>query len=247
MTLKDTLVTLVERLTDAHIYRVLPRGLDLRHDIANALRAYQVGVVFDVGANIGQWAQKCLSWFPNADVYSFEPVERTFRQLLENVQGNERVHCIRQALGSSSRTGTMVLEGTSDMHFMLDEKDAPACHDAPTEAVDIVTVDAFCRAGGIDGIHYLKIDTEGGDLEVLKGADAMLACQAIDLVEVEAGMHAANKRHVPFEVLKEHLQSRGYSLFGIYEQVTEWPTKETHLRRANVAFISRRMIEANRG
>jgi hypothetical protein len=65
-------------------------------------------------------------------------------------------------------------------------------------------------------------------------------------VEVEAGMNASNKRHVPFETLKDYLELRSYLLFGIYEQVHEWPTKEPHLRRTNSVFISRRMIETNR-
>ena len=75
----------------------------------------------------------------------------------------------------------------------------------------------------------------------------MLTEQRIDLVQVEAGMNNSNKRHVPFETLKDYLQSHGYFLFGVYEQVSEWPTKEPHLRRTNLAFISRRLIEANKG
>jgi hypothetical protein len=74
----------------------------------------------------------------------------------------------------------------------------------------------------------------------------MLNEQRIDLVEVEAGMNAGNKRHVPFEALKGYLESKSYLLFGIYHQVREWPTNEPHLRRTNPVFISRRMIETNR-
>lgn len=70
----------------------------------------------------------------------------------------------------------------------------------------------------------------------------MLNEQRIDFVEVEAGMNAGNKRHVPFETLKEYLESKNYLLFGIYEQVHEWPTNEPHLRRTNAVYLSRRMI-----
>jgi len=115
-----------------------------------------------------------------------------------------------------------------------------------TEDVNIVTLDDYCRAKSIGKVNYLKIDTEGGDLEVLRGGEGMLQEQRIDFVEVEAGMNADNKRHVPFEILKDYLESRGYPLFGVYEQVPEWPTKEPHLRRTNPVFISRRMIEMNR-
>jgi hypothetical protein len=74
----------------------------------------------------------------------------------------------------------------------------------------------------------------------------MLASQAIDFVEVEAGMNPGNTRHAPFESLKAFLESNDYRLFAIYEQVEEWPTDEPHLRRTNSLFISRRMIETAR-
>jgi len=83
-------------------------------------------------------------------------------------------------------------------------------------------------------------------MEVLKGAVNMLTWQKIDLVQVEAGMNPRNRRHVPFESLKAFLESYEYFIFGIYEQVHEWPTGEPHLRRTDTIFISQRLIEMNR-
>jgi hypothetical protein len=75
----------------------------------------------------------------------------------------------------------------------------------------------------------------------------MLSRQQIDAVEVEAGMNSKNRRHVPFDVFSKFFEERNYFLFGIYEQVNEWPTKEPHLRRSNPVFISDRVIKANIG
>jgi len=137
----------------------------------------------------------------------------------------------------------MALQGNSDRFFLIGQsKESPANEDVLTEDVDIVTLDEFCFAREIEKVNYLKIDTEGEDLEVLRGGENMLKEQRIDFVEVEAGMHAGNKRHVSFEALKDYLESRSYLLFGIYGQVHEWPTKEPHLRRTNPVFVSRRMI-----
>lgn len=167
----------MERAANVRIYRTLPRGVDVAHDIARAFPRYRVDVVLDVGANVGQSARRYLGCFPEAP-----------------------------------------------------------------EAVDIVTLDEFCASSRIERVSYLKIDTEGGDLEVLRGGERMLKGQRIDLVEVEAGMNAGNKRHVPFEALKGYLEARDYLLFAIYEQMHEWITGEPHLRRTNPAFVSRRMI-----
>lgn len=247
MNVKNKVKKLVEQLTNTHIYCSLPRGIDIFQDNANSLPTYRINVVFDVGANVGQSSKTYLALLPSSHIYCFESVSDTFRKLQNSLKGNERVDCYQLAFGSSKGKGKMSLQGSSDMFFLLSlSKESPMSSDLMTETVDIITLDEFCQIHRIDQINYLKIDTEGGDLEVLKGAVNTLTEQRIDFIEVEAGMNPANNWHVPFGTLKEFLESHSYNLFGIYEQVSEWPTKELHLRRTNSLFISHRMIEQNR-
>ena len=86
-------------------------------------------------------------------------------------------------------------------------------------------------------------------MQVLIGAREMLERQAIDLIDVEVGMHPRNLRHVPFEEIKAFLQQRSYFVFGLYQQVSEWTEKKPQLRRVNAVFISETVITAytNRG
>jgi FkbM family methyltransferase len=248
MNIKYGVRRLIEHLANIHIFRVLPRGIDVAYDIANAFPAYRMETVFDVGANVGQSAKRYVSCFPSSRIYCFEPVRDTFRQLQDNLMGNDRVHCIQLALGSVKRHGRMAVQGRSDRFFLLGQsKHSPANEEGlTTEPVDVVTLDEFCCARKIGHISYLKVDTEGADLEVLKGGAGVLTEQRIDFVEVEAGMNAGNVWHVPFESLKGYLESRSYLVFGLYGQRHEWPTNEPHLRRTNVTFISRRMVEMNK-
>lgn len=247
MSIKSQIKKLVENLTDTHIYRLLPRGINLFEDIKNQLPMYHANVVFDVGANVGQSVRNYLNWFPRSQIYCFEPVGATFQRLIENTKNNERVRCFQLAFGASKGKGRMVLQGHPDSFFLLTPlREIAVSNDSKTEEVDIETIDEFCYTRSISHISYLKIDTEGGDLEVLRGAGIMLNENRIDLVEVEAGMNCRNKWHIPFEALKEYLESKEYFLFGIYEQVPEFLTKEPHLRRANPVFISLRVILANK-
>ena len=229
----------VEKLTGIHMYRVLPRGVDIFQDIARSLPNLRIGMVFDVGANIGQSALEFAERFPGAQVYSFEPVAATFGQLQTAVRGHKGVRCFQVALGASQSTGTMVREGTSDLFHLAKEGDTG-------ESVKIDTLDAFCRAQKVEHIGYLKIDTEGHDLDVLQGGAAMLQEQRVDIVQVEAGMNEGNTLHVPFESLKSYLEARGYVLFGMYEQMNEWTAGEPQLRRVNPVFMSKKLIETNR-
>jgi FkbM family methyltransferase len=240
-------IRLIEKITGTHVYQVVPHGIDLVQDIARRLPVFQAEIVFDVGANIGQSAKKYLDWFPKSKIYCFEPVKDTFYELQKNFKGNDHIHCFQLAFGASKRKGEMVLQGTPDIFFLLDSTKSDLVNtEVVKEKVDVETLDEFCSERQIDHISFLKIDTEGGDLDVLRGSENMLSKQTIDMVEVEAGMNCKNERHVPFETLKQYLESKKYFLFGIYEQVNERFAKEPHLRRANPVFISEQMIKANK-
>jgi hypothetical protein len=110
----------------------------------------------------------------------------------------------------------------------------------------LTTVDAFCGDHRINSLDLLKIDTEGFDLEVIKGAKGMLEGALVNIVLAECSLNIGNAYHVQFSLLHGHMESLGYRLFGFYEQAMEWPTGEPHLRRANVAYISSKVTERNR-
>lgn len=235
---------LLGRLTGTHIFRRLPRGIDLSLDLARWLPSLRAQVVFDVGAHHGQSAETFLRWFPSARVYCFEPVAESFTILSRKFAGQDRIRCLHLALGAAPGRAVIRREGTPDMHAIaLESADVPA---GSEETVSVETVDRVSTKAGIPHISLLKVDTEGHDLEVLKGAEGMLTRQAIDLVQVEAGWHPGNQRHVPVEAVKAHLEARNYRLFGVYQQVGEWPTGEPHLRRADLVFVSSTLGRENR-
>jgi FkbM family methyltransferase len=226
------------------VYEDLPRGIDCFKDIAKALPDYEIDVAFDVGANIGQSALHYLQRLPRAKVYCFEPVSDNFKLLKKNLSGFSSAYLHQLALAASSGKGAMALQGNCDMFFLIsDAKKELLQSDSPVEEVTLSTLDQFCKENAINRISYLKVDTEGADLEVLKGGVGMLAEQSIDFLELEAGMNPYNKWHVPIEELKVFLESYGYYVFGIYEQMHEWPKKKIHLRRVNPVFVSQRMID----
>jgi FkbM family methyltransferase len=240
MELMLNLVRIAERLTRWR----LARGVNVFHDIEYLLPAYTMGVIFDVGANVGQSARNYLRLFPLALVFCFEPASASFEELEKRTR-HLGAKCYHLALSSGIGTSTLLSAGTDTMNRLLDSSEA-AVADAPTETVAVTTLTEFCLSHGVQHISYLKIDTEGRDLDVLKGGKRLLAEQAIDFIEVETGVNSENHYHVPFETVKSFLEPRGYSLFGLYEQCEEWPTQAVHLRRVNSVYISRRLIEASR-
>ena len=149
-----------------------------------------------------------------------------------------RVDCANLALGAAAGQGTLNVTRTSTTSHL--ERGAQSV--APEEIVAqqpvaVQTLDAFCRDKAIESIDYLKIDAEGSDLDVLRGAEGLLSSGAIYLIECECGMHPGNKVHVPFEAVKAHLEAHSYRVFGIYEQSSEWLERKPFLRRVNALFL----------
>lgn len=216
-----------------HVFRVLPRGVDPVYDVSRLLSRLPHEVVFDVGAHRGEVALRFLKSWPKATVHGFEPDPQTFADLRRRVGAHPRTRLHQCALGASVGEGRLSTSGASDLHRLLPPDTAD-----PHHVVKVSSLDELCRSEGIRRIDYLKIDTEGHDLDVLRGAEKMLRDRCIGVIEVEAGMLPEKEVHVPLEELRTHLLEAGYRLFGLYEQMNQWTTGSSELRRVNAVFIS---------
>jgi FkbM family methyltransferase len=217
----------MERLSGFHIMRRLPHGVDLFIDLRRCCSGLHITTVFDVGANVGQSAAAFAHRCPEAIVFAFEPLADNLTALVRNTAHQPRIRCHHMALGDVDRATSVAGAGVSAR--IADDGGDPT---------SMQTLDGFCAENGVAHIGFLKIDTEGYDHRVLKGASRMLAAQQIDVVQVEAGMNPGNADHVPLEDMKCDLEACGYRLFGLYDQVQEWPAASPVLRRVNAVFIS---------
>lgn len=203
---------------DLHLY-------DAIHD----LRAWSPGdVVFDVGANDGRTVFRLMRHLPSPRIVAFEPVESTYRTLCEQTAGLEGVEAHRLALGSAAGRRTIHLNGRAVLaSFEAGWGEAhgqPAAAGPETEEVEVATVDGFAAVRGFEHIHLLKVDTEGHDLEVLKGAAGRLRAGGIDLVQVEAGFPVPGRRQPLLTEIQSYLEAFGYYLHGVFNQCrAAWP------------------------
>jgi FkbM family methyltransferase len=147
-------------------------------------------IIFDVGANQGQYTQNLLRLFGNnVVIYAFEPMDKLFNLLQKAMIGIKQVNCFKVGLGSAAQTlpiysnpknltlNSMYNRNLKHINVILDEVDW----------VEVQTIDAFCYNNNIANIDFLKIDVEGHEWEVLKGAANMIDENKIRYIQFEFG------------------------------------------------------------
>ncbi|HUF48543.1 MAG TPA: FkbM family methyltransferase [Vicinamibacterales bacterium] len=145
------------------------------------------GVVFDVGANDGRYALAAHAILGDrVRQYCFEPARASFDSLRQRVQGVRSIQSFD--FGFSDREETRTLHHTTDGHALSSMYgDNPLTRFGATESVHLRTLTAFCGEQGIDGIDFLKVDVEGHELSVLRGAQDLIDTRRIGVIQFEMG------------------------------------------------------------
>ncbi|HEY3855114.1 MAG TPA: FkbM family methyltransferase [Verrucomicrobiae bacterium] len=216
----------------------IPKGIDLFHDLHRYHLIEAIETIVDVGANVGHFSLECNRALPNRRILAFEPCGDTFNKLRENVACHPNITTCRAALGSKSGTASLNILEKSEFNSLLSLSDKEPTSNDKMERVTVKTLDEVVAESKLKAVDFLKTDTEGFDVEVLKGAESLLAKRSIKLVLCEVGFHADDNRHTPFSAVWKLLAAGGFDLFGFYDQ--------SRFRRAgaldycNALFISPR-------
>jgi FkbM family methyltransferase len=157
--------------------------------LVNYLQNPSGGIVIDAGANVGNYSKMILMLNQKIKIHAFEPHPITYKQLFENLQGQDNIVTHNLALGDD--------EGELDL-FDYKEKDGSShasmyedvfidMHHAESmaHAVRVVSLDKFLEGERIEHILLLKIDIEGHKLAVLKGSTQLINSGKIDMIHFE--------------------------------------------------------------
>jgi FkbM family methyltransferase len=171
-------------------WKSAPFGYNLQNDIRRIClgMSRRVDVIFDVGANIGQTSVAAKSNYPAARIFAFEPTPDAFALLQKNVANLSGVQTYNFALGSEPGSAKLFLHQDSRINSLIRDTQFDqrfGASDVQEIICEVTTLDLFCAKEGIERINLLKIDTEGFELSVLKGAIGLLSGGKIDMVYLE--------------------------------------------------------------
>lgn len=213
------------------------KSLDFHHIFKNITDREKILCCFDVGANIGQTAKKFLSYFPNSTIYCFEPILQTYQQLNKNVQEFSRIKAYNLGMGSDKDNIEIFHRDNSELNSLVGRLNENAkLSGATSEFIKVDTIDNFVKEEDISKIDILKSDTEGFDMEVLKGAKYCLENQLIDLLYIEVGFNKSDFQHSYVIQIIDVLENYGYGFSGLFEMSY---TEQNIILYANALFRKR--------
>jgi len=197
-------------------FEVQNLGRDPFQDMSRLVTS-RTPVLFDVGANFGQTIEKFRQHFEESTVHAFEPSPSTFQTLRERTQGITRLHLTNAGLGSRPESKTFVENKRPDLSSFLEP--GQDCWGAVTQRVSVKldTIDEYCERSGVPHIDVLKSDTQGFELEVLRGASRMLERKRIQLVYLEVTFSAMYQGAPGIDELFKFLFEHGFRVVAFYD------------------------------
>jgi FkbM family methyltransferase len=213
--------------------------------VLERLRAADFKVAFDVGANVGHWTHAALDLWQGCHIHAFEVAPRTFAKMETNARSwthAQRAHL--HPFGLSDAAGELTM-------YYFPDRDELTCDVLRHEGLTVLPFDArvstsdlFCSEHGIDRIDFLKIDVEGAEHRVLKGATDLLRARRIDCIQFEYGAFSIDTRIM----LKDYFGWLGEShvigkIFPNHVAFTDYDRTMEDFRFSNYLCISRGRLD----
>lgn len=144
-----------------------------------------IKTAYDLGANIGTWSLLCKTLIPSVVIHAFEPTPVYQEGFSRSTSGLQNIVLHKVGAGAESRKATFNLSGHSSSFLSVSEnllRMYPGEKKTGEITVDMVRLDDYVQSQGLPLPDLMKLDVEGYELEVLKGAiNCMKHCRYIIL------------------------------------------------------------------
>jgi FkbM family methyltransferase len=194
-------------------------------------------IILDIGGSTGKTSTMYSEAFPKNKVYVFEPIRESFLTLSANIKDRKNIIAVNKAVGNQNGSMTINIakriSSSSLLELHADKNSglfAETLESAGTELIEICRLDDFLSKDSSIGI--MKIDVQGYELEVLKGANLTLKDTYVVLVEVNN--HEGYKGSPKYNEIDQALRDAGFMLFDICPSTRE----KNQLKEWDVIYVN---------
>jgi len=185
-----------------------------------SLKEKKIDCIFDVGANEGQFVEELRYYGYKDNIISFEPYLKAHSKLLLNSKRDEKWKIYEPiALGNKNSTNTINISKNSVSSSILKIKKEHIDNAPESEVVDQQSIqekkleDVFLEFDLNDKMLFLKIDTQGYEFEVLKGAEKVL--NQFQGILVEVSLIELYEGQKSWLEIVNFIQSHGFKLWSV--------------------------------
>ena len=201
----------------------LPSGHILSRDLALVIGQQPGPVCIDGGAHHGDFTALVLNCLNRPSVHAFEPTPEVFSQLQTRHADSPGVSLFNEGLSDTEGELTLHLSSNAALNSFLPMTSTGAnYYGKPHEQGQITarthTLDRHAEQHQIKRIDLLKIDTQGTELQVLKGAEKLLKAGQIQSVLLEINFGDFYQNQAAAHTVMAYLHDHGMQLVEFYEK-----------------------------
>ncbi len=191
-------------------------------EVQQKLTGGKAATIFDVGANRGDVTRQYRALFPSAAIHAFEPFPDFHNGFREEFGKDPSIRLNPFALSDKRGRVDFYVNQSADTNSLLKPAKIGASSDNMVATrnitqIDTLTLDEYCSENHIEQIDILKMDTQGSELSILKGAASLLRDKKIGLIYTEAYFKNQYKEQPLFYEIAAWLGKFGYHLEDIYD------------------------------
>jgi len=195
-------------------------------------------IILDVGAHTGESIIRFRNLYRKSIIHSFEPSKKNFKILKKYENLETKINNF--ALGNINEMKKFYInkdDSTSGFYKFFDNKNIL---DSSKEIVQIKTLDEYIKSNNIESVDILKIDVQGFEAQVLKGAIQTLKSQ-IKIIELEIIFINYYEKKSSFSEIENIIMPLGFELYTISSPALE--ETSSRLKWLDAIYISNKFFK----
>ena len=182
------------------------------------LAKFQPQLMLDIGSHTGYWTRHFLKYFKNCECHMFEP-QKLLHKHCNDITSLDNVYIHDLGVGDTTEDKTFTYVERADSCTFNISKTESDLKGYKQEKLKVITLNDFLDQNNLSKPNIIKIDAEGLDLAVLRGASSLLGNTEIILIECSIGK--ADSNNSIYNVI-QFLHSKNYRIFEITDMIRSY-------------------------
>ena len=186
-------------------------------------RSHDVKVIIDAGASNARISKRLLDFFPGSHVHAFEPNTKLYKEPLDALALQEpRFHPYYIALSDHAGKADLHITESPGATSLLKESECMKEHGFSgtaverIEQVELTTIDQWARQNAPDGVHLMKFDIQGAEIQALKGAAEVLHDSTL-LVYIEVWFNPVYQGSTLLSEVDILMRKHGFLFYDLFK------------------------------